>query len=98
MGRNVPVKGAVPVVIEFSAESSKTVFSKLEPVPPTPENKVTVVPSGAIRIAVRPESGANAAFSSTVISATLNVPSKLGMVKVELSTPLVADEVAAGII
>ena len=50
-GWYVPVNGAVPVVIEFSAESSKTVLTKFEPVPPTPENKVTCVPSGAIRTA-----------------------------------------------
>ena len=60
-----PVKGAVPVVIEFSAVSSKTVLTKFEPVPPTPENKGTWVPSGAIRTAVRSESGENAALSST---------------------------------
>ena len=75
VGRNVPVKGAVPVVIEFSAVSSKTVLMKFEPVPPTPENKGTCVPSGAIRTAVRSESGENAAVSSTVIWAILNVPS-----------------------
>ena len=62
------------MVIEFSAESSKTVLTKFEPLPPTPENKVTCVPSGAIRTAVRPESGENAALSSTVILAIWNVP------------------------
>ena len=36
---------------------------KFEPLPPTPENKVTWVPSGAIRTAVRSESGENAAVS-----------------------------------
>ena len=56
VGWNVPVKGAVPEVIEFSAASSKTVLTKFEPVPPTSENKGTWVPSGAIRTAVRPES------------------------------------------
>ena len=39
----------------------------------------------------------NAALSWTVISATLNVPSKLGMVNVELRTPGPV-EVAAGIV
>ena len=65
----------MPAVIEFSAVSSKTVLMKFEPVPPTPENKGTWVPSGAIRTAVRPESVENAALSSTVIWPTLNVPS-----------------------
>ena len=63
------------MVIEVSAESSKTVLMKFEPVPPTPENKVTWVPSGAIRTAVRSESGENAALSSTVMWAIVNVPS-----------------------
>ena len=63
------------------------VLMKFEPVPPTPENKGTCVPSGAIRTAVRAESVGKAALSWTVILATLNVPLKLGMVSVELSVP-----------
>ena len=70
-------------MIEFSAVSSKTVLTKFEPVPPTPENSGTCVPSGAIRTAVRSESGGNAALSETVMSAILNVPPKLGTVSVE---------------
>ena len=53
VGRNVPVKGAVPLVIGISAASSKIVLTKFAPVPPTPENKGTCVPSGAIRTAER---------------------------------------------
>ena len=97
VGLNVPVKGAVPEVIEVAAESSKTVLMKFEPVPPTPENRGICVPSGAIRTAVRAESVGNAALSWTVSLATLNVPLKLGTVSVELSVPGPV-EVAAGIV
>ena len=83
VGLNDPVKGAVPVVIEVSPASSKTVLMKFAPVPPTPENKGTCIPFGAIRTAVRSESDENAAVSETVMSAILKVPSKLGMVNVE---------------
>jgi hypothetical protein len=96
-GWNAPVNGAVPELIELSAESSMTVLTKFAPVPPTPENNVTSVPSGAIKIAVRFESGENAALSSRVMSATVNVPSKLGMVNVEVSMPGVVAFVAEGI-
>ena len=61
-------------------------LTKFAPVPPTPENKGTWVPSGAIRTAVRSESGENAAVSETVMSAIVNVPSKLGTVNVELES------------
>jgi hypothetical protein len=66
-GWNDPVNGAVPVVIEFSAVSSKTVLMKFEPLAPTPENKMTWVPFGAIRTPVSFESVGNAALSSRVI-------------------------------
>ena len=52
-------------MIELAAESSKTVLMKFEPLPPTPENKVTWVPFGAIKTPVSCESGENAALSET---------------------------------
>ena len=56
-GSNVPVKGAVPVVIELSAESSKTVLTKFVPsCRPRPRTAGSCVPFGAIRTAVRSES------------------------------------------
>ena len=45
----------------------------------------TLVPSGAIRVALSAESFVKAALSWTVSLATLNVPLKLGMVSVEVS-------------
>ena len=98
VGLNVPVNGAVPEAIGVRAESSKIVFTKFEPVPPTPENKVIFVPSGAIKVAARAESVGKAALSWTVSLATLNVPPKLGTVSVELSVPGTVAEVAAGIV
>ena len=65
-------------MIEVSAASSKVVLTKLELVPPTPENKGTWVPSGAIRTAERSESSLKAALSWTGDVGDLNVPSKLG--------------------
>src|SRR5262249_7052527 len=47
LGLNVPVNGAVPAAIATCAASSKIVLTKFAPLPPTPENKTTRVPSGA---------------------------------------------------
>src|SRR3954454_18427668 len=86
-GWYVPVNGAVPALMGFSAVSPKTVLTKLEPLPPTPEKRGTCVPSGAISVALRAESTGNAALSWTVSLATWKVPLKLGTVSVEFSVP-----------
>src|SRR5579883_1546049 len=66
VGLKVPVNGAVPVVIEFSAASSRVVLTKLAPlVPPTLENKGTCVPSGAISTALSDASDENARLRLT---------------------------------
>ena len=74
-GWKLPVNGAEPSVIGMLAESVKTVLTKFAPGPPTFENRVTDVPSGAIRVAVRSESGENARLISRLMSAIVNVPS-----------------------
>src|SRR5262249_49328683 len=66
------------------------------PEPPTPENRVTRVPSGAISTAESAESVWNAMLSPTVTLATLNVLFELGMVRGTVRTPG-PEELAAGI-
>ncbi len=54
-GRNDPVNGGVPAVIEIAASSSKTVLMKLSPPPPRLSTSRTVVASGPIsRISTSP--------------------------------------------
>src|SRR5262249_22283876 len=96
-GRNVPVNGAFAPARALSAESSRTVLTKLAPVPPTPENRGTWVPSGAIGTAARAESVLIAPLNATVILAILKVLFELGTVSGTVSTPG-QEVVAAGIV
>ena len=93
----IVVPAGMPVPEMFSPTTSPIVLlSFVTDVDPVASVPVTS-PPGAIRTAVRPESGWNAALSWTVMSSILNVPSKLGMVNVELRTPGPV-AVAAGIV
>ena len=86
-GMKVPVNGALPLVIEVSAESSKTVLTNPRPLaPPTAENSGIMSPFGATRTAVRPESADDAMVSVTVMSAIWRVLFEL-TVSVESSVP-----------
>ena len=82
LGLNVPVNGACARCDRDLGRMSKMVLVKLEPVPPTPENKRIWVPSGAIKTALSAESVGKATLSWTVTLATWNVSLKLGTVKV----------------
>ena len=96
-GTKVPVNGAVPVVMEVSAESSKTVLTKFWlRSPPTAENSGICRPVRCHQD--RGEAGiqpSDAMLSVTVMSAILRVLSEL-TVNVESSVPGPA-WVAAGI-
>ena len=62
MGRYEPVKGALPEVIGVAEPSSRMVLTNVLPLPPTPVNKGTCVPSGAIKTALSPESAGTEAL------------------------------------
>ena len=95
-GRKVPVKGAVPWVMEFAAESSKTVLTKFCPRPPRSENSGICVPFGRDQDrGERRNPTWTPMLSETVMSSIWSVPPELTVtVEVERAGP---GEVAAGI-